>query len=111
LLIFVAGLAGGLAGVFVAVVAGVFFAVGSGVAVTWLLAFLVVPTVVMDRLNLQTAWPAYTLARTWLALHGQLPWPLMDFLADAHKRGVLRQSGGAYQFRHIELQHQLATRP
>jgi hypothetical protein len=34
----------------------------------------------------------------------------MGFLADAHKRGVLRQAGAVYQFRHIELQHRLANR-
>ena len=51
------------------------------------------------------------IARVWLALRHRLPWPLMDFLADAHQRGVLRQAGAVYQFRHIELQHRLATRP
>jgi hypothetical protein len=35
----------------------------------------------------------------------------MRFLADAHQRGILRQAGAVYQFRHIELQHRLATRP
>jgi hypothetical protein len=35
----------------------------------------------------------------------------MGFLNDAYKRGVLRQAGAVYQFRHIELQHRLATRP
>lgn len=59
----------------------------------------------------QTAWPLYLLARGWLAFRHRLPWPLMSFLADAHQRGVLRQSGAVYQFRHIELQHRLATRP
>ena len=34
----------------------------------------------------------------------------MSFLADAHRRGVLRQAGAFYQFRHIELQHRLANR-
>ena len=34
----------------------------------------------------------------------------MDFLTDAHKRGVLRQAGAVYQFRHVELQHRLATK-
>ena len=29
----------------------------------------------------------------------------MTFLADAHQRGVLRQAGAVYQFRHIALQH------
>ena len=58
-----------------------------------------------------TAWPSYVLVRGWLALHRRLPWSLMDFLADAHQRGVLRQAGSVYQFRHIDLQHWLATQP
>jgi len=60
---------------------------------------------------LSSQWPWYGIARIWLALHQQLPWRLMSFLADAHRRGVLRQAGAVYQFRHIELQHRLATRP
>jgi hypothetical protein len=60
----------------------------------------------------ETAWPAYFLARCWLALHHRLPWRLMRFLTDAHwQRGVLRQAGTVYQFRHADLQHRLATRP
>jgi hypothetical protein len=58
----------------------------------------------------ETAWPSYMLTKGWLALCRQLPWPLMDFLADAHRRGILRQAGAVYQFRHIELQHRLANR-
>ena len=58
----------------------------------------------------QTAWPSYMIGRSWLAFHHHLPWSLMSFLADAHKRGVLRQAGAVYQFRHIELQHRLANR-
>jgi hypothetical protein len=27
----------------------------------------------------------------------------MGFLVDAHRRGVLRQAGGAYQYRHARL--------
>lgn len=57
------------------------------------------------------AYPSYPLARAWLALRRKLPWSLMSFLADAHQRGVLRQEGAVYQFRHLELQHQLAIRP
>ena len=53
---------------------------------------------------------AATFARGWLALHHRLPWLLMSFLADVHRRGVLRQAGAIYQFRHIELQRRLATR-
>jgi serine/threonine protein kinase len=57
---------------------------------------------------LPRAWGTYTVNRICLALRGQLPWRLMAFLTDAHRRGVLRQSGGVYQFRHARLQHQLA---
>jgi hypothetical protein len=35
----------------------------------------------------------------------------MKFLADAHHRGVLRQEGPCYQFRHVQLQQLLASRP
>jgi hypothetical protein len=59
---------------------------------------------------LRTAWPSYVLAVVWLALRHRLPWSLMDFLADAHRRGVLRQVGAAYQFRHMELRDHLAAR-
>lgn len=59
----------------------------------------------------QTAWGAFVLTRVWLAARGRIPFDLMAFLADAHeKRGVLRQVGAVYQFRHIELQRRLATR-
>jgi len=57
---------------------------------------------------LPRAWTAYTVNRTWPALRGHLPWRLMAFLTDAHRRGVLRQSGGVYQFRHARLQYHLA---
>jgi hypothetical protein len=53
--------------------------------------------------------PEYTSTRLWLALRHQLPWPLMSSLADAHRRGVVRQVCAVYQFRHIELQHRLAN--
>jgi hypothetical protein len=61
-------------------------------------------------LFLSAAWSGYEIARVQLALRRSLPWRLMGFLADAHRRGVLRQAGAVYQFRHIELQHRLATR-
>jgi hypothetical protein len=57
----------------------------------------------------ETAWPGYIAALSWLALRHQLPWPLMAFLDDAHQRGVLRQVGSVYQFRHIDLQRRLAS--
>ena len=33
----------------------------------------------------------------------------MEFLHEAHRRGVLRQMGAIYFFRHIELQHRWPT--
>jgi hypothetical protein len=36
------------------------------------------------------------------------PWRLMRFLDEAHRRGVLRQVGPVYQFRHAYLQEALA---
>ncbi|MFF3754035.1 NACHT domain-containing protein [Streptomyces sp. NPDC002018] len=60
---------------------------------------------------LQARYGSFTLARCWLALRGQVPWRLMPFLADAHRRGVLRQVGATYQLRHAELQRRLARSP
>ncbi|MGH3709712.1 MAG: NACHT domain-containing protein [Pseudonocardiaceae bacterium] len=53
-------------------------------------------------------WFSFLVARGWLALRGKLPWRLMTFLQDAHQRGVLRQVGAIYQFRHALLQDRLA---
>ena len=59
-----------------------------------------------------TAWGRYAATRVILAATGRLPWRTMAFLEDAHARGVLRQSGGVYQFRHARLQeHLLAEAP
>ena len=92
----IGGLAGGLTGGLVRGLAG---GLAAGIVAFWGVSVL------------QTAWPSYMLARGWLAMRHRLPWSLMIFLGDAHRRGVLRQAGAVYQFRHIELQHRLATRP
>ncbi|GAA2813222.1 NACHT domain-containing protein [Crossiella cryophila] len=56
-----------------------------------------------------TAWGQWlALSRVWLPLTGRLPWSLPAFLADARQRGVLRQAGSAYQFRHARCQDHLA---
>ncbi|AXE25436.1 XRE family transcriptional regulator [Streptomyces globosus] len=55
-----------------------------------------------------TAWGQWiVLARVWLPLAGRLPWDPAAFLDDAYRRGVLRQTGAVYQFRHVRLQHHL----
>ncbi|WP_411108871.1 helix-turn-helix domain-containing protein [Streptomyces sp. c-19] len=57
-----------------------------------------------------TAWGQwFLLARVWLPLTGQLPWDPAAFLDDAYRRGVLRQTGAVYQFRHVRLQHHLGS--
>ncbi|MFE9696706.1 helix-turn-helix domain-containing protein [Streptomyces sp. NPDC006270] len=57
-----------------------------------------------------TAWGQWLLlARFWLPLTGRLPWNPAAFLDDAYCRGVLRQTGAVYQFRHVRLQHHLAN--
>lgn len=56
-----------------------------------------------------TAWGQWVaLSRMWLPLTGRLPWAVIAFLDDAHRRGVLRRSGAFYQFRHARLQEHLS---
>ncbi|MCR3749906.1 NACHT domain-containing protein [Lentzea californiensis] len=56
-------------------------------------------------------WTTFLVARCLSALRGELPWRLMAFLDDAHRREVLRANGGTYQFRHSLLQDHLAGGP
>ncbi|MFB7741144.1 helix-turn-helix domain-containing protein [Streptomyces sp. NPDC056132] len=56
-----------------------------------------------------TSWGQWTVfSRIWLPMTGRLPWSVVSFLEDAYQRGVLRQAGAVYQFRHARLQHHLA---
>jgi hypothetical protein len=56
-----------------------------------------------------TAWGRWVvLVRLWLPLTGRLPWAVNAFLDDAYQRGVLRQAGAVYQFRHARLRDRLA---
>lgn len=58
---------------------------------------------------IQAMWGPFAVTRCYLAARRRLPWRLMTFLRDAHAhRGVLRQVGAVYQFRHVELQRRLA---
>lgn len=96
-----AGLAGPAAGLVLGLGAGIGPGLGLGFAV-WVAAGLAFGLK-------QTAWGHFAMARTYLAVRHHAPWDLMAFLQDAHEqRGVLRQIGPVYQFRHIDLQHHLA---
>ncbi|MEW9517559.1 NACHT domain-containing protein [Streptomyces tubercidicus] len=60
----------------------------------------------------RTAWADFVVARAYLVMRHRVPWALMTFLQDAHeRRGVLRQVGAVYHFRHIDLQRHLAQQP
>ncbi|HEV2783005.1 MAG TPA: NACHT domain-containing protein [Actinophytocola sp.] len=84
---------------------GVVFAGG-----VWLLGWLMaVACGIPLWLLCVSAWGPWLIASAWLALTRRLPWSVMAFLADAHRRGVLRQAGGVYQFRHARLQDHLAA--
>lgn len=92
---------------------GVLFgaAYGVGNAMSPLLVVLsmgIFAAVGMFALAVGSAWGEFCLARTWFALRGDLPWMLFSFIQDAHQRGLLRQTGVAYQFRHTRLQDRLA---
>ncbi|WP_217213754.1 hypothetical protein [Streptomyces sp. AC550_RSS872] len=60
--------------------------------------------------GLKTAWSHFAVTSIYLVARREVPPDLMAFLADAHEhRGVLRQVGAVYQFRHIDLQRHLTT--
>jgi hypothetical protein len=54
--------------------------------------------------------PEFRVITTFMAMRGKAPWRFKHFLDEAYHLTVLRQSGAAYQFRHIELQRRLASR-
>jgi hypothetical protein len=81
---------------------GVIFGLSIGPAVGFAFAFALS--------GYGSAWPQLVFARQILAIRRQAPQRLMTFLSDAHERGVLRQAGPAYEFRHIELQRRLVSR-
>jgi hypothetical protein len=91
-----------------AVAVAVWLFCGAQIAIAYGL-YAITATVVAVTLGGQNSYASrsYIDARIWLAAQGWAPWRMMDFLADANLRGVLRQNGAAYQFRHIRLEHQV----
>ncbi|GAA2241370.1 hypothetical protein GCM10010145_04150 [Streptomyces ruber] len=57
---------------------------------------------------LPRAWTRFLIFRIAAAATHNLPWRLMDFLERAHRGGILRHTGGHYQFRHIKIQDALS---
>ncbi|GAB3900989.1 hypothetical protein GCM10029964_089150 [Kibdelosporangium lantanae] len=69
-----------------------------------LLVVLVAPTVFLSPIATRhNTWYAYRIAVRRLARQHRLPLDLMSFLDDAHRLGLLRTVGAAYQFRHDTL--------
>ncbi|GAA0577429.1 hypothetical protein GCM10010172_72700 [Paractinoplanes ferrugineus] len=68
----------------------------------------VVWATIMPAFAFNSAWGRFGLARLMLAARRRAPIRLVRFLREAHDRGVLRQCGGVYQFRHNRLQESLA---
>ena len=92
---------GGSVGLTVAAVAGPAFGLLDGISAGLL-------GVVMGLARGLGAWSWFVIVRGWLAIRRQSPWRLMTFLDDADQLGVLRRTGGVYQFRHARLQDRLA---
>jgi hypothetical protein len=55
-----------------------------------------------------TAWGRFALARAYFGLTRQLPFRLMMFLEKKRHQGIVRQTGPAFQFRHLKLRDRLA---
>nr|WP_296067200.1 NACHT domain-containing protein [uncultured Actinoplanes sp.] len=86
---------------------------GFGTAVfVWfgLLAFVLAVVVVgyVDGAHSRVWWSTWLMTR-WHAHRGRLPKDPVVFLDDAHRLGLLRAVGPAYQFRHAEFQEHLTA--
>jgi hypothetical protein len=107
------------------IAAGAFGFAGGGIASIFeVKARLTLPLLISDGIGIgiasglvvglafgayHAASPAFLISRVWLSAHRELPWRYMEFVVDAHeKRGVLRQNGAIYEFRHAELRDYLA---
>lgn len=78
-----------------------------GIALGPLVGAVVLAAAAVSLTATASVWRRFSVSRVWLALTGTAPLAVMDFLAEAHARGVLRQVGGSYQFRHTEFKDTL----
>jgi hypothetical protein len=91
-----------------ALLTGVDLGVIAGVAAgPWIVLAVSIPGGMTMGLGM-SSWGWFSITRIWLGLNGVLPVGLMSFWRDAHRRGILRQTGAVYQFRHARLQEWLA---
>lgn len=101
-----------LGGVGIMVASGIVFGAAFRYGpVAGVVAGLMTGLVIGPALLLPFAWGQWLLVvRLYLAVTRRLPWRTVAFLHDAHQRGILRQAGAVYQFRHRRLQTYLAAR-
>jgi hypothetical protein len=98
------GVAGATVGLLATLLKQPAHSVGAGIALGVAFGGGIGMTTIASR-----SWGSFTVCRLILAMRGDLPWSLMAFLKNAHRRNVLRQEGVVYKFRHQELQSQLAN--
>lgn len=91
----------------VAGTAGIAFGVAYGVALGLVFAVVALIALTIAVALTVSMWGAFGVSRIWLAAKGVLPLSIMAFFEEAYDRGVLRQVGGSYQFRHAELKEAL----
>ncbi|MBE1537683.1 NACHT domain-containing protein [Actinomadura algeriensis] len=88
---------------------GTWFGLGLGASVRKTVAYaLLMAALFTIGTVTSTDWGTFLVSRWWFALTRRLPFRLVNFVQDAHGRGVLRQVGAAYQFRHALVQDRLA---
>jgi len=74
-------------------------------------AFNVVPgllLVTLIMIFLLTAWGRFALTRLYFGWTGKFPIRLFRFLSTMRSKGIMRQTGPAFQFRHLRLRDRLA---
>lgn len=93
--------------IIVGVTAGAAFGIIYGLALGPLIGAVAGVGATISVVLTVSTWGVFNLARVWLAVFRKMPMGVMRFLREAYDRGVLRRTGGAYQFRHELLQEQL----
>jgi hypothetical protein len=91
----------------VAITAGIAFGVVYGVSLGPLLGVIAFVALFIAVIVTVSMFGAFNISRVWLAATGMAPLTVMAFFREAHDRGVFRQVGGSYQFRHTELKEAL----
>src|SRR5918992_110480 len=111
-LIFVKAIASGFALGAALSVYDLLFGAGIGAALRDFLSFgLMIAISIAFGVGLHQASGHYMVAVTILHARERIPLRFLKFLDSAHRLGILRVAGAAYQFRHAQLQDHLSNEP